>query len=288
MRSPTSRFVRACVVSAGLFVLASSAACAAAGDDEERIGTDDSYVVEDTRAGKKDAGADAKTTDAGVDPRYATIAGLRDQALKDALYEVVKGHRSLGYDRARDVLLGGGGHPGIGLVQNKLECVYTGRLALPDGSRAPNDLNTEHSWPQSMGANREPARSDLHHLYPSDERANSSRGNNPFGEVTCLHGGGAVCNYSVAGSALGRTQKSVLAFEVREEKRGDIARAHFYFSVRYDKSIPADEEATLRAWNAEDPVDAYERSRNDEIETFQKNRNPFIDYPAFADAISDF
>ena len=77
-------------------------------------------------------------------------------------------------------------------------------------------------------------------------------------------------------------------FDVRPERRGDIARAHFYFSVRYLKPISSVEEPTLREWNKSDPPDERERARNDAIEALQRNRNPFIDRPDLVDQIDDF
>jgi deoxyribonuclease I len=215
--------------------------------------------------------------------RYDGLEGLRDEKLRAALYEIVKNHQSLGYDRARAAIFK------TGLTNTrKIECVYTGRVTEPNGSLAPGGMNTEHSWPQSRGANREPARSDLHHLFPVDAHMNSTRGNFLFGDVTCLHGGDVRCSEEEGGSALGRTEDGDMAFEVRKQKRGDIARAQFYFAVRYKLTIPPSTEETLKAWHHEDPPDAEEAVRNDKIEERQNNRNPFVDRPDLADAISDF
>jgi endonuclease I len=41
----------------------------------------------------------------------------------------------------------------------------------------------------------------------------------------------------------------------------------------------------LRKWNAEDPVSSEEMNRNEIAFQKQGNRNPFIDYPTFADRI---
>jgi len=41
----------------------------------------------------------------------------------------------------------------------------------------------------------------------------------------------------------------------------------------------------LLQWNLDDPVDDFERNRNEVIFTYQHNRNPFIDYPEFVPLI---
>jgi deoxyribonuclease I len=77
-------------------------------------------------------------------------------------------------------------------------------------------------------------------------------------------------------------------FEPPAEHRGNAARAIFYMSVRYDKELPEKLEATLRQWHRDDPVDAAEIERCDEIERLQGNRNLFIDRPELVDLIADF
>ena len=67
-----------------------------------------------------------------------------------------------------------------------------------------------------------------------------------------------------------------------------MARALFYFSAVYSKPISAQEEAAAKSWNIEDPPDAKEQARNDGIERYQRNRNPFVDDHTLANAISDF
>jgi hypothetical protein len=214
---------------------------------------------------------------------YDSVVNLEGPALRTGLYTLIKGQRALGYDRARDAIFTNKAF----LTNGKVECNYTGRLVSPDGSRIPGGFNTEHTWPQSLGAKSDPAKSDLHHLFPADGSANSARGNHPFGIAKCMHDATA-CTFEVGGSGLGKDTAGTPVFEVRNEKRGNVARAMFYFSVRYQLPIPEREETTLRAWHAEDPVDAPEMARNDAVEKLQNNRNPFVDHPEFVARITDF
>ena len=111
---------------------------------------------------------------------------------------------------------------------------------------------------------------------------------------------------------------STEVFEPQDCDKGDIARACFYMVARYnniagdDDTIDAgnpnlflnDEISTetvystatkavsigilkdLLAWHKLDPVDEYEIHRNDLIyRNYDHNRNPFIDFPEWADAV---
>jgi endonuclease I len=217
-----------------------------------------------------------------VDP-YDSVEGLEGRALKDGLHSLVSGHRSFDYDDARELMYGRRGT--IDVVDGEIECVYTGRRVVPDRTKTPGGFNTEHSWPRSDGADEVPAISDIHHIFPVDPDANSARGNQRYGNVNCAR----ACDYSAGGSKLGdASDGSGSAFEVRATKRGDIARAHFYFSIRYELPIPTREEDDLRAWHVEDPPDEVERARNDSIERFQHNRNPFVDRPDFVALVDNF
>ena len=201
---------------------------------------------------------------------YDPCNGLQDDRLKDALLDVVRNHVSVGYQRAQDLIFSDvDNHDGY------VECVYTGRKLKTSGEPSATDMNLEHTWPQSLGAVGI-AKCDMHHLFPTDSKANGIRGNNPFGNVDSA-------SWEEGGS---KTDKQV--FEVRPEQRGDTARGMFYFSIRYDKKIDPKQEAVLKRWHKEDPVDSDEKKRNDRIQNFQNNRNPFVDKPEFVDRISDF
>ncbi|MBN9418408.1 MAG: endonuclease [Candidatus Eremiobacteraeota bacterium] len=113
-------------------------------------------------------------------------------------------------------------------------------------------LNCEHVVPQAYFNEKEPMRSDLHHLYACDIKANSDRGDQPYGTYKPVGG------------------------------RGEVARATLYFMLRYPKvKLPytPQQVALLKQWSAEDPPDLREKHRNSEIQKLQGNRNPFIDHP---------
>lgn len=158
-------------------------------------------------------------------------------------------------------------------------------------NRIPNNnvMNTEHTWPQSKGSKREPARGDLHHLFPTNSKANSTRGNFPFGEVEG-EPVGHNCTASKVGDMINPfTGKSSgrRAYQPPAEHRGNVARAMFYAAARYGYRISDAEEYYLRKWHWDDPVDANEIRRNDEISEVQGNRNPFIDFPELIERIDN-
>lgn len=148
-------------------------------------------------------------------------------------------------------------------------------------------INIEHTWPQSKFNRRfdkDTQKSDLHHLFPTDSRLNSIRGNQWFGEVE-KDTQTLDCGGSRFGVGEGDSDE---IFEPPQNHKGRVARALFYFSLRYDLQIPPDEEAVLRKWNRENPPDAEELDRNNKIFEAQHNRNPFVDYPNMVDSIGDF
>lgn len=201
---------------------------------------------------------------------YEKLQGKRNGGLKHELQKEISCNKPLDYtDSRRHVML---------TVDKKgrfIECIYTGKII--DASKMPDTkvMNIEHSWPQSKGA-KGVAKADLHHLFPTDPVANSTRSSLPFGIVDDPRW------------AQGGSECDLKRFEVRKKYRGNIARALFYFSTRYGKSISAQEEDVLRQWHKEDPVDADESARNDKVENIQGNRNPFIDRPDFVNNIADF
>ncbi len=137
--------------------------------------------------------------------------------------------------------------------------------------------NKEHVWPQSLlgedAGGVVNMASDIHNLKPANPSLNSSRGNKYYDLTT-----------------------TTTTFEPRDEVKGDVARILFYMMTMYSVLELVDQYpnvhqmgllSVLLAWNAEDPVDDFERARNNEIYTYQNNRNPYIDYPEFVDLVWD-
>jgi deoxyribonuclease-1 len=209
-----------------------------------------------------------------VDP----YEGLSGDALKNAI-RANRMHDGLGYDRAREVMYGTVDNQG-----GELECVYTGTIVQhPAGSTAtPSDFNAEHTWPQSQGAGTEPARSDLHHLFPTTAGSNNRRSNLPF----CVVVGSP--SWEQGGSKLGKDSAGNSCFEPRNIHKGDVARALFYFSVVYNYTIAPAQEAALRQWHLSYPPDAADIVRNDRVQAAQRSRNVFVDRPELVARIADF
>lgn len=206
-------------------------------------------------------------------------------------------HSAISYGAARVVVMGN-----LYLVKN-INGEYAVRDVYCNKERARSDfrksppapgvipdnrvINVEHTWPQSRFNGRfsdDVQKSDLHHLFPTDSEINAIRGNNLFGEVTK-----DLTELKCPESRFGLgSAGSDEVFEPPREHRGNVARALFYFSTRYDLAIDEREETVLRKWNQEDPVDGDEITRNNEIFKVQGNRNPFIDFPELTDNIADF
>ncbi len=153
---------------------------------------------------------------------------------------------------------------------------------IPD----PKIINAEHTWPQSRFSNtfsRRLQQSDLHALFPALSRVNNLRSNLDFNEVNQIQS--QICDASKKGTSL---RLAGNFFEPPDQHKGNVARAIFYFSTRYQLPIRDEIEMILRKWHIQDSVDKQEKLRNEKIFQFQKVRNPFIDHAWLVDYIKDF
>lgn len=196
------------------------------------------------------------------------------------------------YSVARDSLFGR-----IDVVEDSLRCVYTGYTLYLDPSQDPTifvfmngaGINTEHTYPQAKGAEQEPAKADMHHLFPTRVDVNAIRNNFPFAEIPDQltqkwYYKDQVRSSIPTSNMAAYSEYRDGAFEPPEQHKGNVARAMFYFYTIYrkeamtaDPSYFAAQMSTLCDWNAQDPVDEAEWNRTWSIAHYQDNKpNPFV------------
>jgi endonuclease I len=216
---------------------------------------------------------------------YDDANGLTGDALKNALHNTIDDHTEGSYDLLWTILPESDEDPEN---SSNFILIYTGR-SIPKTSSYPA-YNREHVWAKSHGdfGTSAPAGTDAHHLRPSDVDVNSARGNLDFDNGGTLVSGTTGC-YSDGDS-----------FEPRDEVKGDVARMMFYMATRYEGDVSGEPDlelvdyitgstkspifgklSTLLQWHIDDPVDAFERHRNEIVYSYQNNRNPFIDHPEY-------
>lgn len=208
--------------------------------------------------------------------QYAQTYGQWGADLVSTLRGYVSGHTSFTYKQARTYMFSDCDN-----IEGYVECIYTGRK-IKTNTIPSTDFDTEHLWPQSLGAENEPPRSDLHHLRPTYKDANNTRSSFPFGIVVSGQ------DWEDGGSKRGKDKFGNTVFEPRDVSKGNVARGILYFGLRYSNptSFINSQETMLHAWNLEDRPDSLERRRNDRVESYQKRRNPFVDHPEFAERLS--
>lgn len=197
-------------------------------------------------------------------------------------------HLQVGYSRARTIMFGElfVERDNNGMFVEEVYCerkIYF--RSVNDIPGMNSKVNIEHTWPQSKFSRsygKELQKSDMHHLFPTDSKANSIRGNHKFGESR-----GYMNNDLCEASSIEHTNDG-LVFTPPEKHRGNVARALFYFSIRYQMPIDPEQEAVLRQWHAEDPIDQAEIERNNMIAKHQLIRNPFVDFPGLTQDVMDF
>lgn len=223
------------------------------------------------------------------DEYYDTAEGLQGEALKAELHEIIDGHTELSYSQVWDALKITDEDPNN---PNNVLLLYTGesRSKSLNGGNV-GDWNREHTWAKSHGGfgTARGAGTDIHHLRPTDVQVNGLRGNLDFD-----YGGSAV-------SGCDGCLRTATSWEPPDEVKGDVARMLFYMAVRYESGDAVDLElndlvnngstpyhgkiSVLLEWHEQDPVSAWEQQRNEKIEDIQGNRNPFVDYPEWAESI---
>ena len=221
---------------------------------------------------------------------YNGTDGKVGDELKEALHNIIKGHTPYSYHSSKYIFQLSDADPDN---PNNVIQVYTGfSHDNSDYGSSGLQLNREHVWAKSHGGFTDwlPMYSDVHNLKPSAASVNISKSNLDFDNGGVQHSIATGCYYTDT------------TWEARDEVKGDIARIIFYMATRYeggdgeidlevvdnDHSYPNAQHgklSTLLEWNEQDPPDDFERNRNNVIESYQHNRNPFIDNPEWINMI---
>lgn len=228
----------------------------------------------------------------GTEPSFADVL-FPSQTGSDLLEQINQNYqpkRHLGYDNSRDIL-----YSEIDNHDGQVLGIYTNFTLFfdPNSHLDPSKtlyqggegINAEHIWPQSKGANGI-AKDDQHNLFPARVKVNSDRNNKPFGEIsdnkTKRWYFKEERRATIPSSDIDEYSESISdKFEPREDRKGDVARAMFYFKAIYpdsaDQSFFNAQQDTLCRWHQLDPVDGRELARNQAIaNNRQGNENPFI------------
>ncbi|MBD8526845.1 pre-peptidase C-terminal domain-containing protein [Pseudomarimonas arenosa] len=268
--------------------------------------------------------ADYTPASGGGSGYYAGVNTSSSSALRSSLHAIIDDHTRFPYSASTtdtwDVLEQADQDP---LNSSRILDIYKNASYAKAGGG--NDFyNREHTWPKSYGFPDDvPSNypyTDMHMLMLSDSSYNSSRGNLPFGNCTAScteyptqanagQGGGS-------GSFPGNSNwANGSVWQVWSKLKGDVARAMFYMDVRYEGGTHGGSGAAepdlrltdnmslvsasagnasvaymgslsvLLQWHAEDPPTEAEQLRNALIETYQGNRNPFVDHPEWVGCV---
>ena len=162
--------------------------------------------------------------------------------------------------------------------QSQVRLVPTGRSVSKAAAGESHGWTVGRVWPAARGLGGEGSAAylDLHNIRAAEPDLDQRRDGRGYGEGT-----------------------EARSLEPADSVKGDVARVLFYMSLRYDghdggtalrlvvRPAERGEAAigglcTLLEWNERDGVDTGESRRNDRVERYQGNRNPFVDRPEFA------
>lgn len=110
---------------------------------------------------------------------------------------------------------------------------------------------------------------DMHNLVPAVGEVNGDRSNYRFGMLEGENRAYGSCDVEIDFKARKAEPAPYL--------RGDIARTYFYMRDMYGVRLSKQQRRLFEAWAKQDPVDDWERKRNDLIEERQGNRNPYVE-----------
>jgi len=223
----------------------------------------------------------------------AVFPDLEGMQLLQQLKGSYKPNTVLDFGEAKDVM-----YAEIYAINDSVSCVYSDHTLYLDPGADPsqylylngttNGINAEHNYPRSKGADNGNAKSDMYNLFPSRVQINSDRANLPFGEIPdhntdfWYYLDDRISNIP-ADLIDSYSEQNENYFEPREDHKGNVARAIFYFVTMYDQEVQSADpnyfegmRNTLCDWHYYDPVDSLEWYRNSLIASYQSGKqNPF-------------
>lgn len=181
-------------------------------------------------------------------------------------------------------------------------------LTTPSDTLPCNCYNKEHVFPKSWwGTEVYPMYSDMHFIWPADNRINFYKSNFPIGyEKNAYYTSKNGTRVGASDPAKNFGYSSSNIFEPIDTFKGDFARAYLYVVTRYQDSIinwlgrstsaevldgnkyPGLKSWILQLcvkWSKMDPPSAFEIKRNDSVYSIQGNRNPYIDHPNWVEKV---
>lgn len=281
----------------GIWILALSVlslfffSCSSA--DDTQTSNDDGFTSSSSTSSSSSSGG-ADDCDETISTGYYTGINTCEtgNTFKQSLHDLIDNHTQLTYSEVWEALKDLDEDPDN---SSNVILIYSRISRSKDlNGGDTGDWNREHSWPKSHGFPDESdvPYTDVHHLRASDVQANGSRSNKGFDD-----GGSLVINCTSA-----YTDSD--SFEPPDIVKGDLARAMFYMSVRYEgdsgepdlelvnydttstSSPVMNQLSTLLEWHNQDPVDDTERARNEKVYlNWQHNRNPFVDHPEWVEKV---
>lgn len=218
----------------------------------------------------------------------ANLAHIKANSFKQDLKAKYKDHKVVSYAATRILM-----YNTVDCEDNKLYLIYGGvpyNWKCGQNKNPPlDDINAEHTVPQSFFNKLQPMVSDLHHLISAPHTLNEARSNYKFAEFDyskCqkfCHG--LTCQTSHPSNP---DDYSCLSNDnqwmPRKADRGQVARMVLYFFTMYDDydiSRVGDLKTFLK-WNSQYAPSDHEITRNNVLNRTQGNRNPYIDHPEWA------
>lgn len=217
---------------------------------------------------------------------YDGVINLSGQPLLNGLRTLISTNTNSSYDDSKTYLFQTADNVG-----GTVTCIYTGEVYNINSSyNGQSNPNTEHTYAQSWFTSSESSRkkADIHHLFVSTMQVNSSRGNLPFDVVSNHASADIYYTDTPWQSWRGSNSQNNEVFEPATVSKGNIARALLYFYTRYNDTLyqqGVNMINTLVTWHNADPPNATDVLRNQRVQSFQGNRNPYVDHPEFVQRI---